>query len=223
MKAMKTLLAGAVVSAVLLPVTAALAKPAPPPPPPKVIVAKIFNNADFDFSAFTPDETIGTILAKNLYEAPGMGTASSPDLCTSAGKCTYDFTFVMQGLSAGDTTTLQLSAQAKVGKKAVAENISFDVFSGTPGSTPTLLSSPTFLGASDDTSPTAPVITLDLGNGSYYVQVTPAQIAVSGEEASGSLQATIVPEPMAWTLMLVGFGAVGAAVRSRRRMATATA
>jgi hypothetical protein len=219
----KTLLAGAVISAFLLPTTAALAKPSPPPPPPKVIVAQIFNNSTFDFSPFTPDETIGTILAKNLYEAPGLGTKSSPDLCTSAGKCTYDFTFVLQGLSAGDTTSLQLSAQAKVGKTAVSQNISFDVFSGAPGLTPTLLSSPTFLGSSDNTSPTAPVITLDLGNGSYYVQVTPAQIAVSGEEASGSLQEAVVPEPMAWTLMLAGFGGVGAAVRSRRRMATATA
>ena len=30
-----------------------------------------------------------------------------------------------------------------------------------------------------------------------------------------------VPEPAAWTLMLVGFGALGASLRSRRRIAAA--
>ena len=32
---------------------------------------------------------------------------------------------------------------------------------------------------------------------------------------------TQVPEPAAWTLMLAGFGAIGASLRSRRRIAAA--
>ncbi|MDB5479253.1 MAG: hypothetical protein JWO83_306, partial [Caulobacteraceae bacterium] len=75
----------------------------------------------------------------------------------------------------------------------------------------------------DNTAATAPVFTFNLTNGTYYIQITPAQVAVSGEEASGSLQETVVPEPTAWVLMILGFGGVGIAMRSRRRMATATA
>ena len=33
-----------------------------------------------------------------------------------------------------------------------------------------------------------------------------------------SLQGTAVPEPMSWALMLVGFGGLGAMLRSNRRL-----
>ncbi|MDB5479247.1 MAG: hypothetical protein JWO83_300, partial [Caulobacteraceae bacterium] len=67
----------------------------------------------------------------------------------------------------------------------------------------------------DNTAATAPVFTFNLTNGTYYIQITPAQVAVSGEEASGSLQETFVPEPTAWVLMMLGFGGVGIALRRR--------
>ena len=38
---------------------------------------------------------------------------------------------------------------------------------------------------------------------------------------SQSLSISAVPEPAAWTMMLLGFGGMGAALRSRRRAATA--
>jgi hypothetical protein len=221
MKPIKTLMAGAALSACVLPMTSALAKP---PPPPVVIVSQVFNNTTMNFAAFTPTETIGTDLAQFLYEVPGKGTKSTPDLCLKASSCTYDFAFTLTGLAAGDTTTLQLAAQFKNGGQAISEPISFDVFSGTPGaSLPTPTSSPTWIGGSDNTAPTAPVFTFNLADGAYYIQVTPAQVAVSGEEVSGSLSVSVVPEPTAWILMLLGVGGVGAAVRSRRSLATAAA
>jgi hypothetical protein len=221
MKAIKTLIAGAALSVCLLPVTSALAKP---PPPPVVIVSKVFNNTTMNFAAFTPTETIGTILAKNLFEIPGKSTKSAPNLCLKAWSCTYDFTFSLTGLAPGDTTTLQLAAQAKSGTFATAEPISFDVFSGAPGTTlPTPTSSPTWIGASDNTAATAPVFTFNLANGTYYIQITPAQVAVSGEEASGSLQETLVPEPTSWILMILGFGGVGVALRRRAAKPAAVA
>lgn len=44
-----------------------------------------------------------------------------------------------------------------------------------------------------------------------------------GFSATFSGAAGVVPEPGAWALMIVGFGAAGAMLRSRRRMALATA
>jgi len=48
--------------------------------------------------------------------------------------------------------------------------------------------------------------------------------AVAGNAASAIDNLVVsVPEPAAWTMMLFGFGAMGVALRSRRRLATAQA
>ena len=39
----------------------------------------------------------------------------------------------------------------------------------------------------------------------------------------GTFNLTAVPEPASWAMMLVGFGGLGVAMRSRRKLATATA
>jgi hypothetical protein len=41
--------------------------------------------------------------------------------------------------------------------------------------------------------------------------------------SQGTFNLTAVPEPASWAMMLVGFGGLGVAMRSRRKMATATA
>lgn len=48
-------------------------------------------------------------------------------------------------------------------------------------------------------------------------------IAQSGNQIIGNVVPAAVPEPATWALMLVGFGGIGAALRSRRRAATAQA
>lgn len=42
-------------------------------------------------------------------------------------------------------------------------------------------------------------------------------IAVSDHDIFGSASLTAVPEPAAWSLMIIGFGGIGAALRTRRR------
>ena len=42
-------------------------------------------------------------------------------------------------------------------------------------------------------------------------------------DVHGALTITAVPEPMTWAMILIGFGGLGLALRSRRRLAPATA
>ena len=208
MGVIKTLVAGAALATSLVAVSPASA----------LVIVKDMTGGTGTGDTFTPAFPLGTINAEFLYENKAR--------CGVKNGCTYDFVFHLAGLGAGDTTSVQLAAQAQMGKpsKAVAEDISFDVFSGAPGATASLPTDANFLGVSDNTAPTAPVITLNLGNGDYFVQVAASQVAVSGEASSGSLTENIVvPEPMAWTLMLVGFGGVGAAIRRRRDAAISAA
>jgi hypothetical protein len=119
---------------------------------------------------------------------------------------TYDFTFTMEDPLNGSTTSTQVQAQAQVGHPAVptAELIQYSLYSGTPGSG-------TFIAQSSlDFSP---VIGFNASPGDYYVEID--VIAKSGEVTSGSVNTTPVPEPAAWAMMLVGFGAVGVGLRRR--------
>jgi hypothetical protein len=169
-------------------------------------------------NTFTPAFTLGTLPAEFLFE-------NMTHCAGTKNGCTYDFIFHLAGLAAGDVTTLQLAAQAQIGSPvhAVAEDISFNVFSGAPGATASLPSDANFLGFSDNTAPTAPVITLSLGNGDYFLQIAASQVAVSGEASSGSLTETAtVPEPASWSLMLLGVSALGVTLR-RKRLAAAAA
>ncbi len=111
---------------------------------------------------------------------------------------TYDFTFSV----APDAVVVLTQIQASLGGP---QDIGFTIFSGTPA-LPT---------GTVDTSPVedGPALTDTLGVGSYFIQVD--SIAKNGELLTGGLDVSAVPEPMAWALMLVGFGGVGAALRRR--------
>lgn len=68
----------------------------------------------------------------------------------------------------------------------------------------------------------------DLGPGNYLLKIVSSGVdAVKTQGAakfSVELQGTAVPEPATWAVMLMGFGAIGASMRTaRRRQATATA
>ena len=56
------------------------------------------------------------------------------------------------------------------------------------------------------------------GDAELYTYGAPGALDVHG-----SITTTAVPEPMTWALMLIGFGGLGLAMRSRRRQAAALA
>ena len=116
---------------------------------------------------------------------------------------TYDFTFTV-GAPTGTLATIQIQAQAQ--KTGDNEPITFDFYSGSPGSGSFLGTSSTGTNANLTFNPTV---------GSYYVEVLPAYIASNNEALSGTILISTVPEPAAWTMMLVGFGGLGAALRRR--------
>jgi len=130
--------------------------------------------------------------------------ATFPGTELAAGN-TYDFTFSVAP-PLGTLATIQIQAQAQ--KTGDNEPITFDFYSGSPGSGSFLGTSSTGTNANLSFNPAA---------GSYYVEVTPAYIAEgkSGEALSGTILISTVPEPAAWAMMLVGFGGLGAALRRR--------
>ena len=208
MAKLSKLVAGATVATGLLGLTPATAG--------TVITQAVYNASD-PGHAFTPADPFGTILNTPLYET--VSTKKKPilgDLCTVAGKCTYDFTFSLSGIPKGSTTQIQLQAAAQTLKGSTPEILDYDLFKGTPGSTTfTPITSLNFIAASGPAGTVGQVISANLGNGAYYVQIMPSAVKVSGEIGSGSITETAVPEPMAWLLMLTGFGSVGVALRHR--------
>jgi hypothetical protein len=123
---------------------------------------------------------------------------------------TYDFTFTLVPPLNGGTFSVQAQAQT-TGPTAASQLISYNLFEGTPGSGVLIGSS------SLDFSP---VVAFSPVADNYYMEIT--YIAKSGEVASGSIFAA-VPEPAAWSMMLVGFGLLGGALRRRARTAAVAA
>ncbi len=121
---------------------------------------------------------------------------------------TYDYTFTLVD-PLGSSSSTQVSAQLLAHGGSTPELIQYSLYTGDPGSG-------TFVSQSSlDFSPT---ISFTPAAGDYYVEVN--YIAANGEVAGGTLT-TAVPEPASWAMMLVGFGALGVALR-RRAAKTAT-
>jgi hypothetical protein len=61
----------------------------------------------------------------------------------------------------------------------------------------------------------------DLGPGSYYIQIVSSGLKTAAAQGNAKfsveLQGVAVPEPATWGVMLMGFGAIGAAMRHSRR------
>ena len=141
-----------------------------------------------------PGSDLGTILAIRLDKLD-----------------TYDFTFTIAG--AGEVLS-QIQASV-VGPPAVSEPIEFDLYSGAPGGGTYVTTTSYVVG---------PSLSAPLTPGSYYLEVLPAYIAVNDELLTGGLAVVALPEPAAWTLMLIGVGGVGGIMRvNRSRRVTAAA
>jgi hypothetical protein len=121
-----------------------------------------------------------------------------------SNKNTYDWAFSLADPLKGSISTLQVEAQAQ--HSGDNEVITFDLYSGSPGSG-------SYLGTSSTgTNANASFSALP---GNYYLEVTPTYIkqGSNNEAFSGTLLVSSVPEPAAWALMLVGFGGLGVALR----------
>ena len=130
----------------------------------------------------------------------GSGPSVVAPLSVSTNTDTYDFEF--------DVTNPATQIEFIADQSGPYPVMQFQLYSGAPGSGE-------FLGQSTYT----PGATLNFGAGagSYYAEVTPAGIGVGGGIPSA------VPEPSAWALMLVGFGGLGVAMRSRRKLVSVAA
>ena len=113
----------------------------------------------------------------------------------------YDFTFTLGGTVKSDS-----NAQLQAVFKGAGQTIPFTLFSGAPGSGVSVASS---------VGTTGPTLEATISPGAYYLQTGP--ITVNKELVSGSIDFAAVPEPTTWAIMLVGFGAIGGAMRSTRR------
>lgn len=123
-------------------------------------------------------------------------------------KNTYDFTFTLLPGSGSVLTQIQASVAGPI-----SEPIQFTLYSGTP-STGTFVDMSTLM--------VGPSLTDTLNPGSYYIKVD--FIAQNNELLTGGLDVSAVPEPGAWSLMLIGFGGLGFALRRRAaKLAAATA
>jgi hypothetical protein len=125
---------------------------------------------------------------------------------------TYDFEFDLTTPLAGSVGAIQIQAQ---GPGAIPENITFDLYEGTPG-----VAGAVFMGSSS--TGTNAELTFVPAVGPWYVEVTPTYIkqGTNNEGLSGTLMIA-VPEPATWALMLIGFGGMGAALRRRAAKAVA--
>src|SRR5262249_972641 len=120
---------------------------------------------------------------------------------------TYDFTFT----TLGHAYSVLMQMQATKVSTGNPDSVSFELFSGTPGSGVAL--------APSGGTPTAASLLKSLAPGNYYLELNTN--AVPRELVTGGITLFAVPEPAAWAMMITGFGLLGLAGRRRRSLVTA--
>ena len=131
---------------------------------------------------------------------------ATPTTVVASG--TYDFTF-----GVATTADINIDSQAQASHKGTSYVVTLDLYSGAPGAG-TLL---------DSNSATAASFSDILSPGNYYLEVSQIKAPTGNTKVSvsGSISPSAVPEPAAWSLMLMGVGGLGAALRRRRQMVAA--
>jgi hypothetical protein len=140
--------------------------------------------------------------ANGPFSIPADSAGIIPAGTFVAGGQTDDYTFT----TLGGTYEALMQMQATTVKTGVPQNVSFTFFKGLPGSG-------VFIANSGGTATAATLLTLV--NGTYYVEYTESGTQKALVTGGVTLLST-VPEPAAWTLMLLGVAGLGGLLRSRR-------
>ena len=129
-----------------------------------------------------------------------------------ANSAYYEF-FVSQP----DTLTVSSFTNSAIATTGVFTFSSIGLYSGTGIGGP-LLQTGTISPRVDGTQ-TASLGVYNLGTGFYTIAYSGTVTgAPSGVGSNITFAAGAIPEPLSWTMMLAGFGAIGSALRSRRKV-----
>jgi hypothetical protein len=154
-------------------------------------------------------------------ELIGLLRPTAPEVTSPSLGGAFSFTLALQDLGDGSVIPLP-SAPNSDGLTSLRDEIDGHVISITLQFGPDQVNPETW--GAFNPQPDPPGDVLD-GSFQFASNVDPFmsfQIDVDGSPLNFSL-APGVPEPQAWALMLLGFGGVGATLRSRRRQRTTTA
>lgn len=147
------------------------------------------------------------------FNTPDLITASFKNTNSGGGfSDTYYFRVEKNGLGSGNLSTSFVSS-------ALALNITSILINGTSYGTIETTSNPNGSGGQTYTISGIPIASFFNGdNAVNTIQVIGNVSGVSGTYQGGlTFQSSPVPETATWAMMLVGFGAIGAACRSQRR------
>lgn len=130
------------------------------------------------------------------------GTSSTVDSSATITLSNLDFTAGSTGFNSGGTTTGSFTNSITIAGAAFTYVIPYSITIGSATDSITLLAT-TF------------------SRGGFNFATNAVTLTSGGATARGALTANVaaaVPEPGTWALMLLGFGAVGAAMRRQRRV-----
>ena len=159
--------------------------------------------------ASAPAHAVTTVpLATSPFSlANPSGVVPSGTMVSGTG--TYDFTFSTIGGTYNALMQLQMTNTVTGGPR----DLTFELFSGSPGSGVALAPS---AGVAS-----TPTLLATLAPGSYYMEVNISKEPVDLVTGGVTLFSSNIPEPAAWTTMILGFGLMGLAARRRRAMVAA--
>ncbi len=153
--------------------------------------------------------TTGSTTASTGVAAWGLNLGDSATFgggVTTLGAFTHSFSFTLDALSEASSTVTSILLAGK--------DIDFTSID---------LDGNLYSGCNDGVLPctTADSFKIDalaLGAGAHTITINGNRLGAGGSASySGTLEVAAIPEPATWGMLMVGFGLVGAGMRSRRR------